>query len=123
MMDCQSEKGRVMPSNSEKIVYTTCMCNCGGNSACVIKAHVQDGKVIRVEPDDRYNRGVGMEDKALTLEDLVKNRLQRRPCTMGLVFHKYLHMEQERVIYPLKRISGARRGEGRFRANLLGRGP
>lgn len=103
-----------MSSSSENIVYTTCVCNCGGNSACVIKAHVKDGKVIRVEPDDRYNPGVGMEDKVLTLEGLIKNRLQRRPCTMGLVFHKYLYMEEERILYPLKRAPGSRRGEGKF---------
>jgi anaerobic dimethyl sulfoxide reductase subunit A len=103
-----------MVSNPEKIVYTTCICNCGGDSQCVIKAYVDNGKVIRVEPDDRYNPGVGMEDEVLTSDDLVKNRLQRRPCTMGLVFHKYLHMEEERVVYPLRRIPGAKRGEGRF---------
>lgn len=103
-----------MESPETKMVYTTCVCNCGGTSACVLKAHVKEGKVIRVEPDDRYNPGVGMEDKILTLEDLVHNRLQRRPCTMGLVFHKYLHMEDRRVLYPLKRAPGAKRGEGRF---------
>ncbi len=103
-----------LPSKSLKTVYTTCVCNCGGTSACVIKAHVKDGRVIRVEPDDRYNPGVGMEDKVLTLDDLVHNRLQRRPCTMGLAFHQYLQMEDERVIYPLKRSPGTKRGEGRF---------
>ena len=97
-----------------KFFYTTCLCNCGGTSACVIKAHVQDGKVVRVEPDDRYNPGVGMEDKAMSFGDIVKNRLQRRPCTMGLVFHKYLHMESERVLYPMKRVRDSKRGEGRF---------
>ena len=40
-------------------VYTTCKCNCGGNQHCVIKAHVKDGKVVAVEPDDRYNKNVG----------------------------------------------------------------
>jgi len=103
-----------MASHEVKTVYTTCVCNCGGTSACVIKAHVKDGKVIRVEPDDRYNPGVGMEDKVLSLNDLVHNRLQRRPCTMGFVFHKHLHMEDRRVLYPLKSASGSKRGEGRF---------
>jgi len=103
-----------MVSGPEKTVYTTCVCNCGGNSQCVIKAHVQNGKVIRVEPDDRYNPGVGMEDKVLSFDDILKNRLQRRPCTMGLVFHKYLQMEEERVLYPLKRVRGSKRGEGKF---------
>jgi len=89
-----------------KTVYTTCVCNCGGTSSCVIKAHVKDGRVVRVEPDDRYNPGVGMEDRAISFDDLINNRIQHRPCTMGLVFHKYFEMEEERVLYPLRRISG-----------------
>jgi anaerobic dimethyl sulfoxide reductase subunit A len=103
-----------MPPIAEKVVYTTCVCNCGGTSACVIKAHVEGGKVIRVEPDDRYNPGIGMEDRVLSQGDLIRNRLQRRPCTMGLVFHKYLHMEEERVLYPLRRVPSTNRGEGKF---------
>ena len=103
-----------MCSDSVKTVYTTCVCNCGGTSSCVIKAHVKDGRVIRVEPDDRYNPGVGMEDKALSFDDLINNRLQRRPCTMGLVFHKYFHMEDDRVLYPLRRVPGTERRKGEF---------
>jgi anaerobic dimethyl sulfoxide reductase subunit A len=103
-----------MSSDGTETVYTTCVCNCGGNSQCVIKAHVRNGKVIRVEPDDRYNPGVGMEDQVLPPRDLIEVRLQRRPCTMGLVFHKYLHMDHERVLYPLKQIPDSKRGEGRF---------
>jgi anaerobic dimethyl sulfoxide reductase subunit A len=102
-----------MGSTGIKTVYMTCMCNCGGTSQCVLKAHVRDGRVIRVEPDDRYNTGVGMEDKVLSEGDLIRTKLQRRPCTMGLLFHKHLHQE-ERVIYPLKRKSGSKRGEGKF---------
>jgi hypothetical protein len=37
----------------------------------VIKAHVKNGRMIRVEPDDRYNIGVGMEDKVLSFNDLI----------------------------------------------------
>jgi len=98
---------------SEKIVYTTCVCNCGGTSQCVLKAHVKNGVVQRVEPDDRYNVNVGMEDRVMSDEDLIQNKLQRRPCTKGLLFHKYLHQEN-RVLYPLKRTPGSRRGEGKF---------
>jgi len=94
-------------------VYTTCMCNCGGNSHCVFKAHVKEGRVVRVEPDDRYNPNVGMEDRVLSDQDLIHNRLQRRPCTKGLVFHKYLYLE-DRLLYPLKRVPGSKRGEGKF---------
>ena len=73
-------------------VYTTCRCNCGNTSQCVFKAHVKDGVVIAVEPDDRYNTGAGREDDALIESDLIKTRLQRRPCTKGLVFYRYIYL-------------------------------
>lgn len=94
-------------------VYTTCKCNCGGNQHCVIKAHVRDGKVVAVEPDDRYNKNVGREDSVLSAQEILKNQLQRRPCTMGLAFHRYLYHPQ-RILYPLKRTPGSARGEGRY---------
>ena len=102
-----------MESGKVETVYTTCVCNCGGTSQCVLKVHLRDGVVIRVEPDDRYNPNVGMEDRRMSDEDLIRNRLQRRPCTKGLVFHKYLYQE-DRVLYPLKRAPCSRRGEGKF---------
>jgi anaerobic dimethyl sulfoxide reductase subunit A len=93
--------------------YTTCLCNCGSNSHCVFKAHIKDGVVEAVEPDDRYNTGVGREDEVLSEQDLVKNRLQRRPCTKGLAFHKYIY-HPNRILYPLKRAPGTKRGEGEY---------
>ncbi len=100
-------------STLAKTVYTTCVCNCGGTSQCVLKVHVKDGIVIRVEPDDRYNPNVGREDLAVSDQDLIRNKLQRRPCTKGLVFHKHLYQD-DRILYPLKRSPGSRRGEGKF---------
>lgn len=97
----------------ETTVYTTCNCNCGGNHQCVIKAHVKDGRVVAVEPDDRYNKNVGREDEGLSEQDLLKIRLQRRPCVMGLAFHRYIY-HPERILYPLKRAPGTRRGEGKY---------
>jgi anaerobic dimethyl sulfoxide reductase subunit A len=97
----------------ESTVYTTCRCNCGGNFQCVLKAHVKDGKVTAVEPDDRYNTNIGREDEAVSEDDLIKVRLQRRPCVMGLAFHKYLY-HPDRILYPLKRMPGTERGEGKF---------
>jgi anaerobic dimethyl sulfoxide reductase subunit A len=96
-----------------KTVYTSCRCNCGGNEQCVIKAYVKDGKVIAVEPDDRYNKNIGREDDGLPERDLLKIKLQRRPCVMGLAFHKYLY-HPDRLLYPLKRTPGTRRGEGKY---------
>lgn len=93
--------------------YTTCRCNCGGNFQCVIKANVKNGRVVRVEPDDRYNKNIGREDAVLSDEDLYKVRLQRRPCVMGLAFHKYSQLP-ERLLYPLKRRPGTPRGAGLY---------
>lgn len=97
----------------EDTVYTTCRCNCGGNFQCILKAHVKDGKVVCVEPDDRYNTNVGREDAAISEEDLLKIRLQRRPCVIGLSFHRYIY-HPDRILYPLKREPGTKRGEGKF---------
>ena len=97
----------------ESTVYTTCRCNCGGNFQCILKAHVKDGKVVCVEPDDRYNTNVGREDDAISEEDLLKIRLQRRPCVIGLSFHRYIY-HPDRILYPLKRAPGTARGEGKF---------
>lgn len=96
-----------------KTVYTTCRCNCGSNSQCVIKAHVQGGRVVAVEPDDRYNTGVGREDEILSEKELIKTHLQRRPCAKGLAFHKYIY-HPERILFPLKRQLGSQRGEGKY---------
>ncbi|MFC2019683.1 molybdopterin-dependent oxidoreductase [Chloroflexota bacterium] len=97
----------------ETTFYTTCICNCGNNSQCVLKAHLKDGVVTRVEPDDRYNTGTGREDEVLSPADLIKTRLQRRPCPKGLAFHRYLY-SADRILYPLKRTPGTRRGEGKY---------
>ncbi len=96
-----------------KTVYTACRCNCGGNQQCVFKAHVKDGKIIAVEPDDRYNKNVGREDEVLSEKDLLKIKLQRRPCVIGLQFYRWLY-HPDRLLYPLKRELGSERGEGKY---------
>ncbi len=100
-------------NEAETTVYTACLCNCGSNSQCVFKAHVKDGVVVAVEPDDRYNTGIGREDEVLSEHDLIKTRLQRRPCAKGLVFHKYIY-HPDRILYPLKRADNSKRGEGKY---------
>jgi hypothetical protein len=51
------EKGISGRHQGEKVIYATCICNCGSNNQYVLKAHIRDGKVVAVEPDDRYNTG------------------------------------------------------------------
>ncbi len=94
-------------------VYTSCMCNCGSTSHCVLKAYVKNGVVVAVEPDDRYNTGIGREDEVLSDKELSKATIQRRPCQKGLVFHKYIY-HPERILYPLKRDPNTKRGEGKY---------
>ena len=109
----ESRKSRFERLEGATTFYTSCLCNCGSNSQCVLKAHIKDGVVIAVEPDDRYNTGAGREDEVLSEEGLIRAHLQRRPCPKGLVFHRYLN-RSERIIYPLKRIPNSKRGEGRY---------
>ena len=98
--------------SGEETVYTGCRINCGA-SQCILKARVKDGVVTAIEPDDHYNPGVGREDAVVSDLDLVKNRLQLRGCPMAWTWHK-LAYSPERILYPMKRVDGAKRGEGRF---------
>ncbi len=72
------------------IVNTGCCHDCGGR--CVLRAHVQDGKVIRIESDT----GPGP---------------QIRACARGRAYRQRLY-SNERLKYPLRRT--AKRGEGSF---------
>lgn len=106
-------KNSATKHKGEATVYNTCICNCGNTSQCVFKAHVKDGVVVTVEPDDRYNTNVGREDEVLSEYDLIKTRLQRRPCAKGLAFHKYIY-HPNRILYPLKKAPNTKRGEGKY---------
>ena len=75
---------------AEKIVLTTCPHDCGGR--CVLKAHVLDGVITRIETDD------GEEP-------------QLRACARGRAYRQRVYAP-DRLQYPLKR-AGAR-GEGKF---------
>ncbi|MGE5304279.1 MAG: molybdopterin-dependent oxidoreductase, partial [Alphaproteobacteria bacterium] len=96
----------------EEVLYTGCRINCGG-SQCVLRVRRKNGVVTAIEPDDHYNRGVGREDRVMSDLDLVKNRLQLRGCPEGWLFHK-LASAPERILYPMKRVEGAKRGEAKF---------
>ena len=49
----------------------------------------------------------------LSEKELIKTHLQRRPCTKGLAFYRYLD-RPDRIVYPLKREPGTKRGEGKY---------
>lgn len=77
--------------SSEKVINTICMDHC--TNACLLKVHVKDEKVIRIETDDG---GPGP---------------QFRACAKGRAYRQLLY-HPDRVTYPLRR-TGAR-GEGKF---------
>jgi anaerobic dimethyl sulfoxide reductase subunit A len=70
--------------------------NCGGR--CLLKAHVAEGRIVRLETDDRP-------------EDPVA-RPQLRACTRGRAYLRRQY-HPDRLTEPLERVGP--RGEGRFR--------
>ena len=75
---------------NELIVPTMCASHCGG--ACLLRVHVKDGVITRVETDD------GEEP-------------QLRACQRGRALRQRVY-SPDRVLYPLKRVG--ERGEGKF---------
>ena len=79
------------PLNSEEQeIITSCPHDCGGT--CVLKAHVKNGVITRIETDDG-------EDPQL------------RACARGRAYRQRVYAP-DRLKYPLKRIG--ERGEGKF---------
>ncbi len=69
--------------------------NCGGR--CLLKAHVRDSRILRVETDDRP-------------EDPIANP-QFRACTRGRAYLRRQY-HPDRLTTPLRRVGA--RGQGRF---------
>jgi anaerobic dimethyl sulfoxide reductase subunit A len=76
---------------SEVIIPTMCASHCGGS--CLLRVHVKDGVIIRVETDD------GEEP-------------QLRGCQKGRALRQRVYAP-DRPLYPMKRVG--KRGEGKFR--------
>ena len=80
-----------MTSDSDvTIVPTGCCHDCGGR--CVLRAHVKDGTIVRIETDNGEPP-------------------QIRACVRGRAYRQRVH-SPERLMYPLRRVG--ERGEGRF---------
>lgn len=73
-----------------KIIPTMCSSHCGGT--CLLKVHVENGVITRVETDD------GEEP-------------QLRACQRGRALRQRVY-SPDRILYPLKRVGA--RGEGKF---------
>ena len=93
----------------ERIFYTSCPANGCWDSACVLKCHEKDGKIIAIEPDDSVNPNDSREDCGW--ENTWKGNVQMRPCAMGHSWKKELHADT-RLLHPMKRVG--KRGEGKF---------
>lgn len=78
-------------SVQDKVVMTTCNSHCGGT--CILKIHVRDGKVTRLETD-------GGSDP------------QYRACLKGRAYRQRVYAP-DRLQYPLKRVG--ERGKGQFK--------
>jgi len=78
------------PDSSVKIVNTGCCHDCGGR--CVLKAHVKDGRVIRLESD-------------------TGEAPQIRACMRGRAYRQRLY-SPDRLQHPLRRVG--KKGAGKF---------
>ncbi|HUT83019.1 MAG TPA: molybdopterin-dependent oxidoreductase [Thermodesulfobacteriota bacterium] len=76
--------------NEEKVVISSCPHDCGGR--CVLKVHVRDGVITRIDTDD------GEEP-------------QLRACVRGRAYRQRVYAP-DRLKYPMKRTG--ERGEGKF---------
>ncbi len=75
---------------SEAVIPTLCSVHCGGT--CLLKVHVKDGVITRIETDD------GKEP-------------QLRACLRGRAYRQVVYAP-DRILYPLKRVG--EKGQGKF---------
>ncbi|MFC1953971.1 molybdopterin-dependent oxidoreductase, partial [Chloroflexota bacterium] len=77
-------------SDTEKVINTICHNDCGGG--CMLKVHVRDGVITRIETDDSEG-------------------LQYRACPKGRAHRQWMY-SPDRLKYPMRRVG--ERGEGKF---------
>ncbi len=82
----------------ERVVWSHCGVNCG--SRCVLKWHVRDG-------------ADGPRAAWLETDDVSPEDLQARACLRGRAMRGWVD-DPRRLRHPMRRVPGARRGEGRF---------
>ena len=82
---------RAKTSESETVLTTTCSSHCGGS--CILKVHVKDGLITRIETDDDTEN------------------VQLRACLRGRAYRQRVYAP-DRLKYPLKRAG--KRGEDSF---------
>jgi anaerobic dimethyl sulfoxide reductase subunit A len=90
------KKSTSLPERETKIVRTSCPAhNCGGR--CLLVAHIQNGKIVRLDSDDRQ------------YDEIDNPRLLA--CARGKAYLRRQY-HPDRLTQPLKRVG--KRGEARF---------
>ncbi|MCH5143723.1 molybdopterin-dependent oxidoreductase [Desulfovibrio sp. UIB00] len=83
------------PAKDGKTIWTSCNVNCG--SRCLLRAHVADGVVTRIDSDTKGDSEYGLHEI--------------RACLRGRSMRHRLYAP-DRLKYPMKRVGA--RGEGKF---------
>ena len=92
--------------NELETVVTSCAHNCGSRHMLV--AHKKGDVIVRLSTDDgSYQKG-GHFGKDETDE------LELRACLRGRSYRQRLY-SAERLLYPMRRVKGSKRGEGKFK--------
>ena len=104
-------ESRQKAREGERIFYTSCPQNGCWDSACILKCHEKDGKLVSVEPDDSINAGMCRED--VDFEQVWHGMVQMRPCSMGHAWKKELYADT-RILHPMKRVGEKGPGRGYF---------
>ena len=84
---------KIVPNKQEgqeKVVTTMCCSHCGGS--CLLKVHVKDGVITKIETDN-------------------EEEPQLRACLKGRSLRESVYAP-DRLLYPMKRVGT--RGEGKF---------
>ena len=84
-------------AGEEKVVWTHCAVNCG--CSCAWRCHVVDGVITYIETDNTGSPEFGER--------------QMRACGRGRSARRWLQ-SPDRLNYPLKRVEGTKRGEGKY---------
>ncbi|WP_028118094.1 DMSO/selenate family reductase complex A subunit [Ferrimonas senticii] len=84
-------------ASAEQHYWSACLCNCGSN--CPLKVITVDGKITRIEAE---SYGQDSFDSP-----------HIKPCLRGHANRARVY-NPDRLLYPMKRIAGSKRGEGKF---------
>ncbi|WP_165053573.1 MULTISPECIES: DMSO/selenate family reductase complex A subunit [unclassified Adlercreutzia] len=88
---------------AERIVWSHCHVNCGG--ACPLKFHMRGDEIVYVETE-----GAGASAAA---KERAFGATQARACLRGRSIKHFIESDN-RLDYPLRRVAGTKRGEGKY---------